>query len=40
VVSGVCIGAMFAFTVVYSNRARVRAAEILAEPGLPPIPSP
>ena len=42
VVSGVCIGAMFAFTVVYSNRARARATEILAgaEPGLPPIPNP
>jgi hypothetical protein len=41
VISGVCIGAMFAFTVVYSNRSRARAAAILAEvdPAPAPIPS-
>jgi hypothetical protein len=40
VISGVCIGAMFAFTVVYSNRARARAAELLGDVDLGPAPIP
>ncbi len=42
VVSGICIGAMFIFTVLYSNRARAKAQILLGQadaPG-PPIPLP
>lgn len=40
-VSGVCIGSMFAFTVVYSNRARARATELLAQQeASPPVQLP
>jgi hypothetical protein len=36
-ISAVCIGAMFAFTVRYTNQARAAAAEALGQPE-PPVP--
>jgi hypothetical protein len=41
VVSGVCIGSMFIFTVIYSNRSRAQAtALLLAEAESPALPIP